>query len=77
MTYLEAAARAHCDIAVFPEMSLTGSVDPRTHPEDAITLEHDSIDVLTHATGFAGPTDSGQQVVAWGEPGRGACPPPV
>ena len=27
---------AGCDIAVFPEMSLTGSVDPRSHPDDAI-----------------------------------------
>jgi predicted amidohydrolase len=47
---LEEAAAAQCDIAVFPEMSLTGSVDPRTHAEDAITLQHDAIDVLARAT---------------------------
>ncbi len=44
------AARAGCDIAVFPEMSLTGSVDPRSHREDAITIDDDAIATLARAT---------------------------
>ncbi|MEX1006499.1 MAG: carbon-nitrogen hydrolase family protein [Acidimicrobiia bacterium] len=47
---LEEAARAGCDIAVFPEMSLTGSVDPRSHPEDAVAIHHDAVDELARAT---------------------------
>jgi predicted amidohydrolase len=47
---LEDAARAGCDIAVFPEMSLTGSVDPRSHPEDAIAIHEDTVDSLARAT---------------------------
>ena len=30
---LRAAAEAGCSVAVFPEMSLTGSVDPTRDPE--------------------------------------------
>jgi NAD+ synthase (glutamine-hydrolysing) len=44
------AARAGCDIAVFPEMSLTGSVDPRSHREDAISIDDDTIMTLARAT---------------------------
>jgi predicted amidohydrolase len=35
---------------VFPEFSLTGSVDPLRHPEDAITIEHPAVGALTAAT---------------------------
>lgn len=44
------AARAGCDIAVFPEMSLTGSVDPRSHHEDAISIDDDTVRTLARAT---------------------------
>lgn len=37
------ARRAGCALAVFPEFSLTGSVDPATHPERAIGLDHPSV----------------------------------
>jgi predicted amidohydrolase len=47
---LDDATRARCDIAVFPEMSLTGAVEPRTHPEDALALDHEAITTLAHAT---------------------------
>jgi predicted amidohydrolase len=48
---LEEAARARCDITVCPEVSLTGSVDPRTHPEDAIEIRDEEVDGLARATG--------------------------
>ena len=46
---LEEARQAGCDLAVFPEFSLTGSVDPVSHPERAITLDHPAVAQLTHA----------------------------
>ena len=35
---LEEAWAQGCQLAVFPEFSLTGSVDPRRHPERALGL---------------------------------------
>ena len=52
-THLVALDRARhdgCEIAVFPELSLTGSVDPTRHPERAITLDDPAIGVLVDAT---------------------------
>jgi len=46
---LDEARRAGCDLAVFPEFSLTGSVDPVRHPERAITLDHPAVAQLTDA----------------------------
>jgi len=46
---LEEARRAGCELAVFPEFSLTGSVDPVGHPERAITLDHPAVAQLTDA----------------------------
>lgn len=40
------ARRLACELAVFPEFSLTGSVDPRTHPEHAISLDHPAVEEL-------------------------------
>lgn len=37
------AAAAECDLAVFPETSLTGSVDPAAHPERLISLDHPAV----------------------------------
>jgi NAD+ synthase (glutamine-hydrolysing) len=37
---LDEARGAGCDLAVFPEMSLTGSVDPRTHAGRLIAVDH-------------------------------------
>jgi len=46
---LAEARDAACDLAVFPEFSLTGSVDPVAHPERAITLDHPAIAQLEDA----------------------------
>jgi predicted amidohydrolase len=51
---LTGAASAGCDLAVFPEMSLTGSVNPVTHPEWLIGLEDPAIAALARATGQTG-----------------------
>jgi predicted amidohydrolase len=48
------AARNGCRLVVFPEFSLTGSVDPLRHPEDAITIEHPAVAALIAATGEHG-----------------------
>jgi predicted amidohydrolase len=44
-------ARAHgCDLAVFPEFSLTGSVDPRRHPERALSVDAEPVRALLQGT---------------------------
>jgi predicted amidohydrolase len=43
--------RAGADLVVFPEMSLTGSVDPTRTPERAIPLDHPIVERLVTATG--------------------------
>ena len=48
------ARAAGCDLALFPEMSLTGSVDPAVHPGRLISLEHDAVRRLAAATAEAG-----------------------
>jgi predicted amidohydrolase len=40
---LARAAAAGCELALFPEMSLTGSVDPAAHPERLIPLDHPAV----------------------------------
>jgi predicted amidohydrolase len=48
-------ARAQgCHLAVFPELSLTGSVDPRRHPERAATLDAAPVRALAEATSQTG-----------------------
>lgn len=44
------ARRQGCDLAVFPEMSLTGSVDPLRHPERAVTLDDPVVQQMVIAT---------------------------
>jgi predicted amidohydrolase len=43
------AAAAGCDLAVFPELSLTGSVDPAANPERLISLDHPAVARLAAA----------------------------
>jgi predicted amidohydrolase len=50
LALLEEAAQQGCDVAVFPEFSLTGSVDPISHPERAIGVEADAVRSLVQAT---------------------------
>jgi predicted amidohydrolase len=52
---LRRAAHAGCDLVVFPEFSLTGSIDPVRHPDDAIAVDHDAIEALVAATAEPGP----------------------
>lgn len=47
---LEEGAARGAQIVVFPEMSLTGSVDPLHWPGHAITLSHSAITEITAAT---------------------------
>jgi predicted amidohydrolase len=47
---LEQARSAGCDIAVFPEFSLTGSVDPGRHPQRTLPVDADPVRALVAAT---------------------------
>ncbi|HVB42421.1 MAG TPA: nitrilase-related carbon-nitrogen hydrolase [Streptosporangiaceae bacterium] len=49
-----AAASAGCDLVLFPEMSLTGSVDPAAHPQRLISLDHAAVGTLARASGEHG-----------------------
>ncbi len=51
---LAEAAAAGCALALFPEMSLTGSVDPVAHPEWLAGLDHPAIAALAGAAGETG-----------------------
>jgi predicted amidohydrolase len=51
---LGAAAAAGCDLALFPEMSLTGSVDPAAHPERLMSLQDPAVGELAQAAADAG-----------------------
>jgi predicted amidohydrolase len=48
------AADAGCDLAVFPEMSLTGSVDQIRHGEHAVTVDDPAVRQLAAAAGGLG-----------------------
>jgi predicted amidohydrolase len=47
------AVAADCDLAVFPEMSLTGSVDPAAHPERLIALDAPAVGAVAAASAGA------------------------
>ena len=51
---LEQARAQGCQLAVFPEFSLTGSVDPRTHPERALAVDAWPVRALLAATSRTG-----------------------
>lgn len=51
---LAAARDAGCGLAVFPELGLTGSVDPVRHPERAVALGHKAVGRLVEATAATG-----------------------
>ena len=48
------ARAADCGMAVFPEMSLTGSVDPSQTPERLVTLEDPAVAAMTAFTSETG-----------------------
>ena len=47
-------AATGCDLALFPEMSLTGSVDPARNPERLISLDHEAVFHLVRASSETG-----------------------
>jgi predicted amidohydrolase len=51
---LEEARAARCTLAVFPEMSLTGSLDPSRQPELLVTLDHPAVAELVAFTAESG-----------------------
>jgi len=51
---LARAAEAGCDLAVFPEMSLTGSAVPGDRPSRLVSLGHPAVLELTRATARTG-----------------------
>jgi len=44
------AAEVNCDIVVFPEMSLTGYIDPAIHPEFELSLDSSQVSRLVELT---------------------------
>src|SRR5215211_9370656 len=51
---LDQARVQGCQLAVFPEFSLTGSVDPRTHPQPALGIDAGPVRALLAATSRTG-----------------------
>jgi predicted amidohydrolase len=51
---LARAGSEGCQLALFPEMSLTGSADPASNPERLISLEHPAVTGLAEASGDVG-----------------------
>jgi predicted amidohydrolase len=51
LNLLGEAASGGCDLVLFPEMSLTGSVNPAANPERLIALGHPAVTALASATG--------------------------
>jgi len=47
---LATGARAGCEVVVFPEFSLTGSVDPTRRPDHAVAIDHRIVRALVAAT---------------------------
>jgi predicted amidohydrolase/8-oxo-dGTP pyrophosphatase MutT (NUDIX family) len=50
LAVLEQARAQGCELAVFPELSLTGAVDPRAHPQGALPVEAEPVRALLAAT---------------------------
>lgn len=51
---LSYADRERCELAVFPEMSLTGYIDPRVQPEAAVTIGSELVDSMVKASAERG-----------------------
>ncbi len=49
--FVDHASRHDCRLVVFPEFSLTGSVDPTSDPGDSITIDDPAVATLVAATG--------------------------
>ena len=51
---MQEARAAGCALAVFPEMSLSGSVDPARFPEQLLTLDHPAVRAVAALSGELG-----------------------
>ena len=62
LDHLKEAAEAGCQIAVFPEMSLTGYLNPESQRDEAISVDDDAVLELAAATAETGvaPTATGR-----------------
>jgi Carbon-nitrogen hydrolase len=60
LAVLDQARAQGCDVAVFPELSLTGSVDPNRHPERTLTLDAEPVRAVVEAS-----TRSARPSAAW------------
>ena len=47
---LDAARHAACDVAIFPELSLTGSVDALRHPDRAVAVDDAAVRTIVDTT---------------------------
>jgi predicted amidohydrolase/ADP-ribose pyrophosphatase YjhB (NUDIX family) len=54
LAVLDQARAQGCDVAVFPELSLTGSVDPSRHPQRTLTLDAEPVRAVLEASWRAG-----------------------
>ena len=54
LRWLAQAASTGCQLALFPEMSLTGSADPAVTPDRLIGLDHPAVGRLAEASGQMG-----------------------
>ena len=54
ISLMEEAHRSGCELAIFPEFSLTGSIDPLVRPDHAVTLGHPAVEELVDATAAVG-----------------------
>jgi predicted amidohydrolase len=54
VSFLREAADSECDIAVFPEMSLTGYINPETQADRSAALDSDAVLELAEETGRTG-----------------------
>lgn len=54
LAMLEDASVAGCDLAVFPQFSLTGAIDPRSEPAGALALDSNPVADVLDATARTG-----------------------
>lgn len=54
LALMREAHSSGCELAIFPEFSLTGSVDPLAQPDHAVTFGHPAVKELVDATAAVG-----------------------
>ena len=66
---LRTAADVGCELAVFPEMSLTGSVNPIGHPERAVRADDEAV----HRLAAAGARSASRRSSGWASAPGPSC----